>query len=352
MNPESEKRTENQTAPSSRQTIHAAFLAKAGCGFVDRIYDEPRRARIARSAELCPVVLTPDNIAQHRQEAAQTEVLFTCWGFPFDLVTPEHFPALRAIFYSGGSVKGFARPLLERGIQVVGGRSANGIAVAQFCLGQIILSCKGFFRNTRECRDAGTRKAGCFAGPGMYGEKIALLGLGAVARELLPMVLRCDLKVLAVDPYLTAAEAGKLGVEATTMEQAFAMAYIVINHLPNLPGLRGVLNRPLFASMRQNATFINTGRGAQVNEDDLIDVLRQRPDLTALLDVTDPEPPRLDSPLLSMPNVQLSSHIAGAINDEVLRQGDFVIGEFKRYAAGLPLQHADTLEMLDRLAAA
>jgi len=335
---------------TKRKPINAAFLAQVGCGFVGRIYDEPRRARIARSAQLLPVVLTPDNIAEHRKEAAQTEVLFTCWGFPFELLTPDQFPSLRAVFYSGGSVKGFARPLLERGIQVVGGRSANGIAVAQFCLGQIILACKGYFRNTRECRQAGTRRAGCFAGPGMYGEKVALLGLGAVARELVPLVRRCDLKVLAVDPYLKPAEAADLGVEPVTMEQAFAQAYIVSNHLPNLPELAGVLDRRFFASMRPNATFINTGRGAQVNEADLIAVARERPDLTMLLDVTEPEPPRPDSPLLELPNVQLSSHIAGAINDEVLRQGDFVIGEFERYSTGLPMQHADTLEMLDRLA--
>jgi len=340
------------TTSPAKKTIHAAFLAQVGCGFVDRIFDESRRARISHSAQLSPVVFTPANLAQYQKLAAQTEVLFTCWGFPFELVTPENFPALQAVFYSGGSVKGFARPLLERGIQVVGGRSANGLAVAQFCLGQIILACKGYFRNTRECRDAATRKAGCFAGPGMYGEKIALLGLGAVARELVPMVQRCDLKVLAVDPYLTPTEAVDLGVEPVTMEEAFAQAYIVSNHLPNLPDLKGVLHHQLFASMRPNATFINTGRGAQVNEADLIAVARERPDLTMLLDVTDPEPPQANSPLLTLPNVQLSSHIAGAINDEVKRQGDFVIGEFERYAAGLPMLHADTLEMFDRLAAA
>jgi len=342
------KQNAAQATPHKKMT--AAFLAKIGCPFVGRIFNEARRERLGRSARLLPAVLTPDNLGQNRPGAAEVEVLFTCWGFPVELVTPEYFPALRVMFYSGGTVKGFARPLLERNVQVVGGRSANGIAVARFCLGQIILSCKGYFRNTRECRHQETRRAGCFAGPGLYGEKIALLGLGAVARELAPLVRSCDLKVLAVDPYLTKAEAMELGVEPVTMEQAFAEAYVVSNHLPNLPELKQVLDRRLFSSMRPNATFINTGRGAQVNEADLAAVARERPDLTMLLDVTDPEPPRPDSPLLDLPNAQLSSHIAGAINDEVGRQGDFVIQEFERYAAGLPLLHAEKLETLDRLA--
>jgi phosphoglycerate dehydrogenase-like enzyme len=258
---------------------------------------------------------------------------------------------LRVVLYSGGSVKGFARPLLERGVQVVGARVANAMAVAHFCLAQIILSCKGYFRNTQMFRNAENPHTGkCFAGPGIYGETIALIGMGAVARELAILLKPFDLNVVVVDPYLNATDARDLGVKLVTMEEAFATAYIVSNHLPNLPNLKGVLNGPLFFSMRPNATFINTGRGAQVNEADLIEMAQKRPDFTALLDVTDPEPPVVGSPLYSLPNIQISSHIAGALNDEVRRQGDFVIEEFERYAAGKPLQFGDTLETLDRLA--
>jgi len=336
---------------STPKTIHAAFLATGHCSFVGKIFDASRRDRIAGHAQLLPTVLTPENIDQMKKEAAQVEVLFTCWGFPHNLLTPDRFPSLKLVLFSGGSVKFFAQPLLQRGVHVVGARRSNAVAVAHFCLGQIILACKGWFRNTQHCRDAAMRHSGkCFAGPGLYGEKIALLGMGAVARELVQMLKPLDLDVIVVDPYLAPAEAAKLGVKLDTMEEAFAAAYVVSNHLPNLPKLKGVFNRPLFASMRSNATFINTGRGAQVNETDLIEIMRERPDLTALLDVTEPEPPVSGSPFYELPNVQLSSHIAGAINDEVHRQGDFVIEEFERYATGKPLLHADSLETLDLLA--
>lgn len=69
--------------------------------------------------------------------------------------------------------------------------------------------------------------------------------------------------------------------------------------------------------MRQGATFINTGRGAQVDEAGLIEVFKRRPDLTALLDITCPEPPEDGSELYTLPNIHLSSHIAGSKNDEV-----------------------------------
>jgi phosphoglycerate dehydrogenase-like enzyme len=102
--------------------------------------------------------------------------------------------------------------------------------------------------------------------------------------------------------------------------------------------------------MQQGATFINTGRGQQINEQELIEVLKERPDLYALLDVTWPEPPPDGSPLYTLANVKLSSHIAGSIGNEVVRMADLVIEEFLCWQAGLPLQHEVTLDMLERMA--
>jgi phosphoglycerate dehydrogenase-like enzyme len=329
----------------------AAFAARPNCGNITRIFGGRRRERIAEAAKLLPLTFTTENIGDHRKEAAQVEVIFGTWGIPADILGPENFPALKGIFYGAGSVKGWARPFLERGVQITTAKWANGICVAQFCLAQILLGAKGYFRNTRTMRGwtAGPPYS-TFVGAGVYGEKLALIGLGAVARELLALLKPFNLEILAVDPYLSPDEAKKLGVKVVTMEEAFAQAYVVSNHLPNLPSLKGVFGRALFASMRPDATFINTGRGAQVNEADLIAVLRERPDLTALLDVTDPEPPAPGSPLYELPNVQLSSHIAGGLNDELLRFGDMVVEEFERFAAGQPLRYGETVELLDRSA--
>ena len=85
-------------------------------------------------------------------------------------------------------------------------------------------------------------------------------------------------------------------------------------------------------------------------EEDLIGVLRERPDLTALLDVTDPEPPLEGSEFYTLPNVHLSSHIAGSQGDEILRQADYAIAEFENWAAGRPLRYRVTLEMLKTMA--
>jgi phosphoglycerate dehydrogenase-like enzyme len=108
-----------------------------------------------------------------------------------------------------------------------------------------------------------------------------------------------------------------------------------------------MLDGVLFAAIKENATFINTGRGATVNQHEMLKVLRVRPDITALLDVTDPEPLPLDHPLRALSNVHISGHIAGSIGDERERVADLVVEEFDRWRVGEPLHHAVSLPSLE-----
>src|SRR5690606_39096429 len=90
--------------------------------------------------------------------------------------------------------------------------------------------------------------------------------------------------------------------------------------------------------MKRGATFINTARGAVVNEEDLIAVFRERTDLQALLDVTYPEPPANDSPLYVLDNVLITPHIAGSIGPECRRMAAYMIEELKRFINNEPLK--------------
>ena len=111
-----------------------------------------------------------------------------------------------------------------------------------------------------------------------------------------------------------------------------------------------MLNGKRFASMKPYATFLNTGRGATVREDELIAVLTARPDLCALLDVTDPEPPAPTSPLLSLPNVFLTPHISGSQQTECARMGAYMAEEFRAFDEGRETRFAVTREMLATMA--
>ena len=320
---------------------------------VSYVYANGRREKLESIAKIHPVLLNVKNLEQEAPKLKDVEALFSTWGMPFLSASQiESFlPSLKAVFYAAGSVKGFAPAFLDKGIIVVSAWEANAIPVAEFTCAQILLSCKGYFRNSREARDPDRRINGkCNAGRGVFGEKVGFIGCGMIARYLIKLLKPFNLRILVNDPYLTDDDAKALGVEKAELAQIFSDCYVVSNHLPNLESLRGVLDWGLFNSMREGATFINTGRGAQVNESDLVDVLRKRQDLTALLDVTDPEPPLEQSPFYTMANIRITSHIAGSMNDEVVRLADYVIEDFLNWEAGAPLKHAVTKDMLPRMA--
>ncbi|HTM44307.1 MAG TPA: hydroxyacid dehydrogenase [Polyangiaceae bacterium] len=312
------------------------------------VFGAGRRERIAQLASLHPEVITAKNFAQQAPHLREVEVIFATWGIP--RFGEEHFaamPNLKAVFYAAGNVKNFAQPLVDRDVVLVSAWAINAIATMQLALSQVLLTCRGYFRSVRlyaQTHELASAKA--FRRTGAAGETIGLIGLGWIGRRLAAELNALGFRVLATDPFLTTERAAELGVEKVEVAELFARSYIVSNHIPDLPNTKQLLGAALFSSMREGATFINTGRGAQVVEADLAAVLAARPDLTALLDVTDPEPPAADSPLWKLPNVVISPHIGGTIGDEVTRLADAVIEEFIAWETGKPLRYQVTREIL------
>ncbi|HET6280538.1 MAG TPA: hydroxyacid dehydrogenase [Polyangia bacterium] len=315
------------------------------------VFGHGRRDRIAMLTDLYPTVVTPATFGQHAPHLVDLQVIFATWGFP--ALTAQQFallPKLEAVFYAAGNVKAFAAPLIDHDVVLVSAWAVNAIATAQMVLSQVLLTCRGYFRAVRQYQSTRTMAgAKHFRRAGAAGETIGLIGMGWIARRLTAHLHDFGFHVLASDPTLTDDTARALGVETVSLPELFRRSYVVSNHVPDLPSTKGMLGRALFASMRDGATFINSGRGAQVVEAELVDVLRSRPDLTALLDVTWPEPPASDAQLWTLPNLIMSPHIGGTIGDEVTRLADCVIEEFISWNAGAPLRFQVTREILQTM---
>jgi len=186
--------------------------------------------------------------------------------------------------------------------------------------------------------------------PGGYRSLVGLVSLGAAGRATAKLLRSFDVSLLAYDPSLNPAEAEELGVELMSLEDLFRRSDVVSLHAPWIPETEGLITGRLIASMKDGATLINTSRGAIVAEEEMIDVLRERPDLSAVLDVTFPEPPAPDSPLRSLPNIILTPHIAGSLQRERQRVAFEMVEELRRYLTGEPLRHRITSEMLAGMA--
>ena len=137
---------------------------------------------------------------------------------------------------------------------------------------------------------------------------------------------------------------------SSDLPEIFKESDVVSCHTPWLKETEKMLRREYFESMKPGATFINTARGAVVDEAGMIEVLKKRPDLYAVLDVTYPEPPVPESPLYDLPNVILTPHIAGSMGNECRRMGNLVVDELQRYIAGEKLRYEISQAMAEKMA--
>lgn len=315
---------------------------------VRRVFDQ---TALARLHELCTLDERVYTAAKLDAIPTDTEIVFSTWGMPnlTEAQIAQHLPRLQCVFYAAGSVQAFARPLLARGVRVFSAWAANAVPVAEYTVAQIVLANKGFFAQARDMKihQPAPRSTAYL---GNYAQSVGLIGCGMIGSLVAQMLKSYALDVYVYDPYLSPEKAAALGVTPCTLDEIFKRCAVVSNHLPNNAETRGMLTYTHFSCMRPYAAFLNTGRGAQVVEADLIRALEERPDLTAILDVTDPEPPVKDSPLYSLPNCILTPHVAGSLGNEVWRMSAYMADEFALYQSGEPTRYEVTAQMLATMA--
>lgn len=270
------------------------------------------------------------------------DVILGGWGMPvLDSSFLRRAANLRAVFYGAGSVRGFmTEDAWRRGLVVTTAAQANSETTAEFTLSLVLFSLKHgwhFVRNPRVAwRDAHAHRDI----PGLYGSRVGLVSFGRVARRLADLLRHLPVEVVGWDPLQSEDSLRRHGVKPCDLATIFRTSHVVSLHVPWLPETEGLIGRQLIESMPPGSTLVNTSRGAVIDEEALIEVLRRRPELTAVLDVTREEPPAADSPLYDLPNVILTPHIAGAYGPECQRLGACAIDEMIRFAQGQPLLHA------------
>lgn len=296
-------------------------------------------------------VLTDFDDDWARTVLARTEVLVTGWGSPrVTRSTLAAAPALKLVAHAGGPVRRILNAeVWERGVRVVNAAEANARPVAAYALAWIILAAKGTPRAFNELRQL---QGGYRIFPSMdtrigtVGTVVGVVGASRVGRQLIGLLRQFAFRVLVFDPTLTAADAERLGVELVELDELCARSDIVTLHAPALPNTIGMISDDQLEAMRPGATLINTARGVLADMDAVRDHVRSGR-ITAILDVTDPEPLPTGDELYVLPNAIVTPHLAGAAGNELQLLGEAVVAEVERFAAGEPLQCEVSLEALE-----
>lgn len=291
------------------------------------------------NAEVEEFVGDPAAVAALVQDA---EVLLTHVA-PVTQAVLDAAPNLRIIgCCRGGPVNVNVAAATARGIPVVNAPARNSQAVVEFTVGLILTECRGIAR-AHAALSQGVWLSDLYrydrTGRELRGQTIGLVGFGAIAQSLVAYLKPFGLHILAYDPFVPAARCAALGAEQVSLDDLLTRADIVSLHARVTPQTVGMMGAAQFARMKPGAYFINTARGPLVDYDALYHALHSGHLGGAGIDCFPEEPPPPDWPLLHLPNVTVTPHIAGSSQNSAERGAEQIVRDVANFFAGHPLEH-------------
>lgn len=331
-----------------------------------KIYDQIEIDRVNSLVDVYSSNLCNEQIAKNPKILESCNIILSGWGGPsINKWFLDNAPNLEAVFYGAGSIRSIVTSeFWKRQIIITSSWAANAVPVAEYTLAQIILCLKNTYKlnkiytkyypmRANEITDSQIAFKEMYENRkvfGAYKSVVGIISLGMIGRIVCKLLKNLDVTVLAYDPYIQKEEADSIGIELVDMDYLFANSHVVSLHAPWLPETEKMIKGRHFERMMKGAFFINTARGALVDEEEMIETLIKRSDLTAILDVTYPEPPSNDSQLFKLENVFLTPHIAGSMDDECRRMGRYAVDEMARYLKGEELQYRISEEQFKTMA--
>jgi D-3-phosphoglycerate dehydrogenase len=143
------------------------------------------------------------------------------------------------------------------------------------------------------------------------GKVLGLVGIGHIGTRVAALARAFGMTVLATDPFLTEEEIARRGAAAVSLDELLTRADILSLHCPRDKDTLKLIDARALARMKRGALFITTARGGIHDEAALHQALISGHLDGAGLDVWQVEPPPLDHPLLTLPNVVATFHTAG-----------------------------------------
>ncbi len=219
---------------------------------------------------------------------------------------------------------------VPEGVTLCSARGARDRAMAEWIMAAILADAK----RARECAEQQGRRHWELVKLGdASGLRVLVLGFGSIGRALEAMLVPFDCEVVGV------ARRARDGVHGTDELPALLPgADVVVNLLPLTEATRGAFGARDFEAMRQDALYVNAGRGATTDTEALVAAL-QSGRIRAVLDVVEPEPLPSEHPLWTAPGVMISPHSAGDTPGAEREAWSLAAAQLRRYAAGEPLEN-------------
>ncbi|TIV10777.1 MAG: oxidoreductase, partial [Mesorhizobium sp.] len=229
----------------------------------------------------------------------------------------QRLPGLKLVAVSrGGPINIDMAAARTHGIRVVNVPGRNASAVAEFTIGAILAETR-LIRVGHEALRKGEWRGDLYradrTGRELSEMTVGVVGYGNIGTKVVRLLRAFGCRILVCDPYVQlSAEDRNAGVELVALDDLLGRSDVVTIHPRVTEETRGLVNKDTIARMKPGVIFINTARGPLVDYDALYDALASGQIASAMLETFAVEPVPADWPLLQLPNVTLTPHIAGA----------------------------------------
>lgn len=211
------------------------------------------------------------------------------------------------------------------GVPVVHAPGSNADAVAEHAVMLMLAVAKktlAIDRMTRKGEWVEGRARGIFE---LKGKTLGIIGVGNIGRRVAHIARAFGMRVLGCDPYVAPDELRAREAEPVSLAELLARSDVITVHTPHTTETHHLVNADAIAKMKPGVVFVNTCRGKTQDERALFEALTRGKIAAAGLDVWEEEPTPVDNPILNLPNVVCSSHIAG-VSEEAHRNIALQVG--------------------------
>jgi D-3-phosphoglycerate dehydrogenase / 2-oxoglutarate reductase len=242
----------------------------------------------------------------------------------------KNAPKLRVVGRAGVGVDNVdMAAATHNGVLVMNTPGGNSVSVAEHTFALLL----GFARSVPQANasiHAGKWEKSAFSGTELKGKTLGLLGLGRIGTEVARRARSFEMKVLAHDPFVTPAAAREVDVELVPFEELLKRSDVLSLHTALSPSTEKIINAAALAQMKKGAVLVNCARGELIDEAALAEALKSGKLAGAAVDTFAKEPPK-ESPLIGLPNLIATPHIAGSTKEAQEEVGTAIAQQIKDY---------------------
>ena len=200
----------------------------------------------------------------------------------------------------------------EHKVWVTNMPGVNAVAVAELVFGQMVALARHTHLANIEVKANRWAAGPRFQGSELGGKTLGIVGMGNIGTRVALRARAFEMQLLVCDPYIPASHVTALGGRWVGLGELFAQSDFVTLHLPFNKETKHLVGAKQLAVMKKSAFLVNLARGGVLDEQALVEALREKRIAGAAIDVMETEPPAKDHPLLALDNVLMTPHLGGS----------------------------------------